>query len=195
MSKEIIDHYLVHEARNGNHKAFDELMLKYQGKLLTVITRYTSDPSLSMDIIQDAFIKAYNNLSSYKEDAEFFTWLYRIAINTANTYLMKNKRMSVLNIDSDFDLENIDVTALNNFVNNFGPMEIIEEQELSKILFLVIDSLPFELKTALLLRELHDLSYEEIAQVLEIPVGTVRSRLFHAKQMAANKINLRLSKN
>ena len=186
MNNQLTDNELVDLVLKGNKHAFDLLVEKYQFRLNKLVSRYISDQSEAMDVTQESFIKAYNALSHFRGDSSFYTWLYRIAINSAKNYLAsQNKRAMEANVE----LIDIDQTLLKNEIKEFiSPDKIIQSDEIEHVVFNAIDHLPRELKLAITLRELEGLSYEEIAGVMSCPIGTVRSRIFRARAAIERKI-------
>ncbi len=175
------DAELVVLIQKGDKSAFDLLVRKYQNKLLHLISRYVKDPDIALDVAQDAFIKAYRGLGSFRGDCAFYTWLYRIAINTAKNHLVaENRRTSDVELDApESEGYYLDARTLKDYAT---PERVLLTQEIKTKVFAVIESLPDDLKTAITLRELEGLSYEEIAEAMECPIGTVRSRIFRARE-------------
>ena len=180
------DSQLVERVQRGDKRAFDLLALKYQHKIVGLVGRYIRDPDEVMDVTQEAFIKAYRALPRFRGDSAFYTWLYRIAINTAKNYLVSRARRppdTDIDVDGEFQGES---AVLKDVA---GPEAVIATDELEKTIFDAIDGLPEELKIAVTLREFEGLSYEEIAEVMECPVGTVRSRIFRAREAIEQAIS------
>lgn len=180
MAEELTDQVLVKRVQKGDKGAFDVLVLRYQHKLLNLITRYINDPSEAMDVAQEAFIKAYRALPRFRGDSAFYTWLYRIGINTAKNYLVSRSRRPP---GSDMDID--EVGSYSNdaaLQENATPEQLLIRDEIEKVVFDAISALPEELRTAISLRELEGLSYEDIAAVMDCPIGTVRSRIFRARE-------------
>lgn len=180
------DRQLVERVKRGDKRAFDMLVLKYQHKIVGLVSRYLRDQDEILDVTQEAFIKAYRALPRFRGDSAFYTWLYRIAINTAKNHLVSKSRRPP---DTDIDIDE------GEFQNNSAVLRDIENpenslatQQLEAVVFKAIDDLPEELKVAVTLREFEGLSYEEIAEVMECPVGTVRSRIFRAREAIEKKI-------
>lgn len=174
------DAELVERVQRGDKRAFDILVIKYQSKIFSIISRFISDHSEINDVAQDAFIKAYRALPNFRGESAFYTWMYRIAINTAKNYLTaKSRRPPASDIDSQ-DAENYTVGA--NLHENASPEKLLMRDQLKKVIFDTINQLPEDLKTAITLREIEGLSYEEIADSMNCPVGTVRSRIFRARE-------------
>jgi RNA polymerase sigma-70 factor (ECF subfamily) len=186
MINQLSDNELVELVLKGNKHAFDLLVEKYQFRLHKLVSRYISDQSEALDVTQESFIKAYNALNHFRGDSSFYTWLYRIAINSAKNYLAsQNKRAMEANVE----LIDIDQTLLKNEIKEFiSPDKIIQSDEIEHVIFSAIDHLPKELKVAITLRELEGLSYEEIAGVMSCPIGTVRSRIYRARAAIERKI-------
>jgi RNA polymerase sigma-70 factor (ECF subfamily) len=174
------DAALVKRVKQGERSAFDLLVAKYQHKILNLIMRYVKDPSEAMDVSQEAFIKAYNAMPSFRGDSAFYTWLYRIAINTAKNYLVAARRRPA---SLEFDIT--ETEAFEPFANlrdGDTPEHLLLTEEISSTIEKAIADLPDELRTAILLREVDGMTYEEIAQSMDCPVGTVRSRIFRARE-------------
>jgi RNA polymerase sigma-70 factor (ECF subfamily) len=174
------DHQLVLRVQKGDKRAFDLLVLKYQYKLQAIVSRFVRDTDEVADVTQEAFIKAYRALPKFRGDSQFYTWLYRIAINTAKNYLVsKSRRPS----STDIDVADAEQFADNEkLIDDTSPEDFIMTQELSQVIKDSLSQLPEDLRTALTLREFEGMSYEEIADVMDCPVGTVRSRIFRARE-------------
>lgn len=176
---ELNDSQLVERVQRGDKRAFDLLVLKYQHKIASLVSRYVRDNDEVMDVTQEAFIKAYRALPRFRGDSQFYTWLYRIAINTAKNYLVsKSRRPPDTDIDIDGEFQ-VDSAVLRDVA---GPESVLATSQLEKVIFDAIENLPDELKVAVTLREFEGMSYEEIAEVMECPVGTIRSRIFRARE-------------
>jgi RNA polymerase sigma-70 factor (ECF subfamily) len=172
---------LVRRVQAGDRSAYDLLVLKYQHKVVKLVMRYTRNPADAEDIAQEAFIKAYRALPQFRGDSAFYTWLYRIAINTAKNALVARGRNPVsLHIDAHDDDEGPDL--LNRLRDPDTPEGLALTDEIRETVNAAIDALPEDLRTAIVLRELEGLSYEEIAAAMECPIGTVRSRIFRARE-------------
>ena len=186
MSNQSSDKKLVKRVQKGDKGAFDLLVLKYQHKIVNLVMRYVRDPELALDITQEAFIKAYRALPNFRGDSAFYTWLYRIAINTAKNFLVAQGRRPP---GSDVDAETAEQLDVGVRLKEYAtPEHHLLENELAETLRRAIDELPEDLRTAITLRELEGLSYEEIAKTMECPVGTVRSRIFRARAAIDSKI-------
>lgn len=180
MGENNVDQDLVERVQRGDKKAFDVLVLKYQNRLIKLIAGYLRDPDEVMDVAQESFIKAYRALPKFRGDSAFYTWLYRIAINTAKNYLVAQGRRP-----PDSDIEASDAELLDSGAelrDVASPEHVLLKDEIEKTVFDAIEQLPDDLRTAVTLRELEGLSYEEIADVMGCPIGTVRSRIFRARE-------------
>jgi RNA polymerase sigma-70 factor, ECF subfamily len=174
------DQILVEKVQQGDKKAFDVLVLKYQQKVANIVARYIRDPVESLDVTQEAFIKAYRALPNFRGDSAFYTWLYRIAINTAKNYLVSQSRRPP---GSDVDAESAEqIDSGERLKDRASPESLLMSEEIAITVRNAIQALPDELKTAITLRELEGLSYEEIAEAMDCPIGTVRSRIFRARE-------------
>ena len=182
-----IDQQLVERAQHGDKHAFELLVVKYQRKLGRLLSRFIRNPSEVEDVVQEAFIKAYRALPSFRGDSAFYTWLYRIGINAAKNYLVYEGRRPPTT--TEFDSEEAegfeDAEQLRNI--NTPENELMSKQ-VAETVNKAMDSLPEELKTAITLREIEGLSYEEIAKTMNCPIGTVRSRIFRARETIAEKL-------
>ena len=179
------DDKLVKRAKKGDSRAFDLLVLKYQGRVAQLVSRYVSNAAEVEDVTQEAFIKAYRALPKFRGDSTFYTWLYRIAANAAKNHLVALSRRPTTDLALD-DSESYEVPG--RLKDNESPDEVIMGQQLEAVISQAIDALPLELKAALTLREFEGLSYDEIAEVLECPIGTVRSRIFRAREAIDQKV-------
>ncbi|MFT6221934.1 MAG: RNA polymerase sigma-70 factor (ECF subfamily) [Candidatus Endobugula sp.] len=179
------DQLLVERVQQGDKRAFDLLVLKYQHKIISVVHRYMRDPADVNDVVQEAFIKAYRALPNFRGESAFYTWMYRIAINTAKNDLISKGRRPP---SSDVDIEDAEYYTGNDNLHDVDtPENNLFRDELQAAVQNVIQNLPDDLRTAVTLREMDGLSYEEIAEIMECPVGTVRSRIFRARE-AIDKI-------
>lgn len=183
------DDKLVKRAKKGDSRAFDLLVLKYQGRVAQLVARYVKNTAEVEDVTQEAFIKAYRALPKFRGDSAFYTWLYRIAANAAKNYLVAQGRRPTADLALD-DSESFDMPG--RLRDNETPDEVIMGQQLEALISDTIQALPSELKAALTLREFEGLSYEEIAEVLECPIGTVRSRIFRAREAIDQKVAVQL---
>jgi RNA polymerase sigma-70 factor, ECF subfamily len=191
MSDREVDQQLVERAQRGEKRAFELLVVKYQRKLERLLSRIVRDPSEIEDVAQEAFIKAYRALPNFRGDSAFYTWLYRIGINTAKNYLVAKGRRAPTS--TEFDSEEAEsfeeATGLRD-VNT--PENLLMSKQVAQTVNDAIDALPEELRTAITLREIDGLSYEEIAKIMECPIGTVRSRIFRAREAVAEKLRPQL---
>lgn len=186
MSNESTDKELVKRVQKGDKGAFDLLVLKYEQKIVNLVMRYVRDPELALDISQEAFIKAYRALPRFRGDSAFYTWMYRIAVNTAKNYLAAQRRRPM---DIELDMQDPDQYGLHAKLKETDtPEGLTISQELQEVLERAIEALPDDLRTAIILRELDGMSYEEIAQTMDCPVGTVRSRIFRARDAIGKKV-------
>ncbi|WP_394752518.1 RNA polymerase sigma factor RpoE [Crenothrix sp.] len=184
---EQLDEDLVLKVQQGDKKSYDLLVLKYQHRIIQLVNRYVKDPSEAQDVAQEAFIKAYRALGSFRGDSAFYTWLYRIAINTAKNYLVARTRRS-----SDYEVDIQDAEASENAPQLQGmetPERLLISQEIVDTIKTAIEKLPEDMRIAIMLREFEGMSYEEIAETMDCPVGTVRSRLFRAREAIDSKLN------
>lgn len=182
-----LDQDLVSRVQRGDKAAFDLLVIKYQHKLVHLVNRYVKDPSEAQDVAQDAFIKAYKALGEFRGDSAFYTWLYRIAINTAKNYLLSRTRRH-----SDFEIEMQDAEDIENapqLKDIETPEEHLMNEQIMQVLKTTIENLPEEMRIAITLREFEGMSYEEIAEAMDCPIGTVRSRIFRAREAIDEKLN------
>jgi RNA polymerase sigma-70 factor (ECF subfamily) len=171
---------LVKRVQQGDRSAFDLLVIKYQHRILKLIMRYVKDPSEALDVAQEAFLKAYRAATSFRGDSAFYTWLYRIAINTAKNHLVSASRRAA---QFDFDTQDADQYEVMSKLQELDtPEALAMSEQLRATVVQTINQLPEDLRTAILLREVEGMSYEEIAQTMECPVGTVRSRIFRARE-------------
>ncbi|WP_457673329.1 RNA polymerase sigma factor RpoE [Thiolapillus sp.] len=182
---------LVEKVKKGDKKAFDLLVLKYQQKVANIISRYIHDSSEVFDVSQEAFIKAYRALPKFRGDSAFYTWLYRIAINTAKNHLAAKGRRPPADDVEAVTAEQLDSGArLKEFDT---PEHLLLQDEIARTIRDALNELPDDLRTAISLRELEGLSYEEIAQAMDCPIGTVRSRIFRARDAIDKKLRPLLS--
>jgi RNA polymerase sigma-70 factor (ECF subfamily) len=179
MGERGIDQALVERVQKGDKQAFDVLVLKYQNKIIQLVNRYVHDHEEARDVAQDAFIKAYKAIGRFRGESAFYTWLYRIAINTAKNHLVAGgRRPPNYDIDAQ-DAEQYDsAMGLKEYAT---PERMLLKDEIEALIAKAIEELPDDLRTAIILRELEGLSYEEIAQTMDCPIGTVRSRIFRAR--------------
>lgn len=185
-ASELLDQELVEKVQSGDKTAYDHLVRKYQHKIILLVNRYVKDPSEAQDIAQEAFIKAYRALGNFRGDSAFYTWLYRIAINTAKNYLVSRARRH-----TEFEVDVYEAEQVQNLPQLKGldtPERELLNDEIINAIQSAIDKLPEDMRVAIMLREFEGMSYEEIAQTMECPVGTVRSRIFRAREAIDNKL-------
>src|ERR1700704_4672238 len=186
MSADASDLSLVRRVQRGDKGAFDALVLKYQHKLVKLVMRYVRNPAEAEDIAQEAFIKAYRALPQFRGDSAFYTWLYRIAINTAKNAVVSRDRSP---IEYDLDRNNEESYDMQGRLKDSEtPEGLVLTDEIRSTVNAAIDALPEDLRTAIVLRELEGLSYEEIAAAMACPVGTVRSRIFRAREAIDHRL-------
>jgi len=187
---ELGDKQLVERVQRGDQRAYDLLVLKYQHKIFGLISRYVKDHDEIQDVAQEAFIKAYRALPNFRGESAFYTWLYRIAINTAKNYLVsRSRRPPSVDVDVS-DAEFYD--GASGLRDTDNPENVLFGNELKAVVDTAIAALPEDLRTALTLREFDGLSYEDIADVMDCPVGTVRSRIFRAREAVDEKVKAQM---
>jgi len=180
------DQQLVERVQAGDKSAFNLLVLKYQHRVLKLVGRFVNDPTEAEDVAQEAFLKAYRALGTFRGDSAFYTWLYRIAINTAKNALVSSRRRPV---DFDLDLQDPDQYDRHAKLKEADtPEGVLLTDEIREVVERALEQLPEDLRTAIVLRELEGLSYEEIAEAMDCPVGTVRSRIFRAREAIDKKL-------
>jgi RNA polymerase sigma-70 factor (ECF subfamily) len=180
------DQALVERVQRGDKKAFDLLVLKYQHKVGNLIARYIRDPAEVLDVTQEAFIKAYRALPKFRGDSAFYTWLYRVAINTAKNHLAAQARRPP---GDDIEADMAEQMDMGSPLKEYAtPENLALEREIAHTIQRALDQLPEDLRTAITLRELEGLTYEEIAQAMDCPIGTVRSRIFRAREAIDAKL-------
>lgn len=187
MADRELDQQLVERVQRGDKFAFDLLVSKYQRRLGRLISRFVRDTAEAEDVTQEAFIKAYRALPSFRGDSAFYTWLYRIGINTAKNHLLANKRRPLISTFRETeDGEPYEDASLQHEVST--PENELMSKQVVNVVQLSLQQLPEELRNALTLREIEGLSYEEIADVMNCPIGTVRSRIFRAREAVAENL-------
>lgn len=187
MSEREIDQILVERAQTGDRHAFDQLVSKYQRKLGRLLSRFIRDSAEIEDVTQEAFVKAYRALPSFRGDSAFYTWLYRIGINTAKNYLVAQGRRAPTS--TQFDSEEAETFESAGQLRDINtPESLLMSKQIGETVNSAIDALPEELRRAIVLREIDGLSYEEIAEMMDCPIGTVRSRIFRAREAVAEKL-------
>ena len=178
ISNKDLDLGLVKRAKAGDYKAFDLLVLKYQSRLISTAFKFVKDLQIAEDLVQDSFIKSFKSIGSFREDSTFYTWIYRITVNTSKNYLVSKKRKD--------EILQSDITKEENYIiesiDKDTPEDIFHALQLRKVIKESLDGLGEDTKTALTLREFDGLSYEQIAEVVNCPVGTVRSRIFRGRE-------------
>ncbi|MBA59904.1 MAG: RNA polymerase sigma factor RpoE [Gammaproteobacteria bacterium] len=185
-NSDLNDQQLVQRVIKGDKKSFDLLVLKYQQRIVAVVGRYGNNSDEVMDITQETFIKAYRALDRFRGDSSFYTWLYRIAINTAKNYLVaKSRRPPDYDVDVDSESE-----AISDYLHSSeSPENKLLESRLEEVIKRAIARLPQDLKSAIIMREYEGLSYVDISNILECPVGTIRSRIFRARESIEKEIS------
>lgn len=187
MSDREVDQQLVERAQRGDKQAFGLLVSKYQRKLARLLSRLIRDPAEVEDVAQEAFIKAYRALPSFRGESAFYTWLYRIGINTAKNYLVSQGRRAPTT--TEFDSEEAETFEDGDQLRDINtPERMLQSKQIGETVNSAMEALPEELRTAIVLREIEGLSYEEIASIMECPIGTVRSRIFRAREAIADKL-------
>ena len=187
MGERSTDQELVERVQKGDKTAFDILVIKYQHKIIKLINRYVHDPTEALDVAQDAFLKAYRALEKFRGESAFYTWLYRIAINTAKNHLVAmGRRPPGEDIDAGEAEQYEGAPGLKEYAT---PEHLLLKDEIQHTIVEAIEALPEDLRTAITLRELEGMSYEEIAQTMECPIGTVRSRIFRARDAIDTRLN------
>jgi RNA polymerase sigma-70 factor (ECF subfamily) len=178
------DKELVRQVQKGDKRAFDLLVLRHQHKVAGLVARYIRDADAVRDVVQEVFIKAFRAVPRFRGDSAFYTWLYRIAVNTSKNWLVSRQHQPMLPLDND-DGEELPLERLRDIDD---PESQLRRDELERIIHEVIDGLPQELRSAVTLREYDGLSYEEIAEIMDCPVGTVRSRIFRAREAIDERV-------
>ncbi|MDY0271320.1 MAG: RNA polymerase sigma factor RpoE [Advenella sp.] len=187
MSDRDVDAELVARVQKGDKRAFDLLVLKYQRKIMRLLSRMLNNHAEVEDIAQETFIKAYRALPQFRGDSAFYTWLYRIAINTARNWLSSNQRKML--VSDTFETKDGETfSQSDNLIDIDTPESRMVSSEIAQTVNKAIEDLPEDLRTAIVLREIEGLSYEEIAQTMECPIGTVRSRIFRAREAIAARL-------
>jgi len=185
------DRLLVERTQKGDLRAFDLLVLKYQSRVMHVVMRFIRDADEAEDVAQEAFIKAFSAINNFRGDSAFYTWLFRIATNAAKNHLVaRGRRTPVLDVDIDDAMLQAENERL---VEDESPQAALETQELEAVIKQAVQELPEDLQTALCLREFDGLSYEDIAVIMNCPIGTVRSRIFRGRETVDQKVAALLS--
>lgn len=186
MADNATDKEIIERVKDGEKEAYDLLVLKYQQRVINLISRFVKNHSDALDVSQETFIKVYRALPNFRGESAFYTWLYRIAVNTAKNHLTVQSRKIT---KSDYDVSDIEQIEGNmSLTEQTTPESLLVKDELQETILKTIENLPEDLKSAIMLREIEGLSYEEIAEVMECPIGTVRSRIFRAREMIDSKI-------
>jgi RNA polymerase sigma-70 factor (ECF subfamily) len=186
VSEAKVDQLLVERVQKGDKRAFDLLIQKYQHRIVSLASRYVSDSSEAQDVAQEAFIKAYRAIGRFRGDSAFYTWLYRIAINTAKNWIVARNRRPP---SSDIDAADAEQYAMSSRLKETStPENEMMREEIEHMVYDTIATLPEDLRTAIMLREMDGMSYEEIATTMECPIGTVRSRIFRAREAIDEKL-------
>lgn len=187
LQKASSDEAIVKRVQQGDVSAYNILVIKYQHKVAQIISKFVGNSSDVNDVAQEAFIKAYKAINNFRGESSFYTWLYRIVVNAAKTYLESNsKRKNHIDVDSE-EFQSIDSQGV--LTSRESPDKIIESQELQQVILSAMNELPEELRQAIMLREVEGMSYEDMADLLQIPIGTVRSRIFRARQFIEEKMS------
>lgn len=186
MGEQLTDQVLVERVQQGDKHAFDILVRKYQHKVVSLVSRYVSDHAEALDVAQEAFIKAYRAMGNFRGDSAFFTWMYRIAINTAKNYLVAQSRRPP---SSDLDAQEAEQYGGDSRLrDSSSPERELLREEIEQTIQEAISALPEDLRTAITLREVEGMSYEDIALTMDCPIGTVRSRIFRAREAIDRKL-------
>jgi RNA polymerase sigma-70 factor (ECF subfamily) len=187
MTEREVDLALVERVRRGDRRAFDLLVIKYQRKIMRLLSRMIHDPAEIEDVAQEAFIKAYRALPQFRGDSAFYTWLYRIAINTARNWQSASFRrpVTVTSLETE-DGETFD--QIDGLSDQSTPESVLASRQIARTVNEAIEALPEDLRTAIVLREIEGMSYEDIASTMQCPIGTVRSRIFRAREAIAARL-------
>lgn len=181
------DQLLVERVQAGDKQAFDLLVAKYQRRLMRLLSRIVHDPAEAEDVVQETFIKAYRALRRFRGDSAFYTWLYRIGVNTAKNFLVLQARRTPTSTETDAEgAEGFEDGEQLRDINT--PESVLASKQIVQTVNAAMDALPVDLRTAIALREIEGLSYEEISEIMACPIGTVRSRIFRAREVIAEKL-------
>ena len=182
-----IDQLLVERIQRGDKRAFELLAAKYQRKLMRLVLRFVRDHAEAEDVVQETFIKAYRALPNFRGESAFYTWLYRIGVNTAKNYLISQSRRAPTSTENDVQ-EAETFEDAGRLRESSTPESILATKQLAQTVNAAMTALPDDLRTAISLREIEGLSYDEIAEMMACPIGTVRSRIFRAREAIADKL-------
>lgn len=186
MGDGVTDQQLIERVKRGEKSAFDFLVLKYQQRIINLVSRFVRNPTDALDVTQEAFLKAYRALPNFRGESAFYTWMYRIAVNTAKNYLAVQSRRP---FEAEQDISEIEQIEGDNALKEHAtPEDMLLRDELQAKVIYAIENLPPDLQMAITLREVEGLSYDEIAIVMECPIGTVRSRIFRAREAIGNQL-------
>lgn len=186
MGDGVTDQQLIERVKRGEKSAFDFLVLKYQQRIINLVSRFVRNPTDALDVTQEAFLKAYRALPNFRGESAFYTWMYRIAVNTAKNYLAVQSRRP---FEAEQDISEIEQIEGDNALKEHAtPEDMLLRDELQAKVIYAIENLPPDLQMAITLREVEGLSYDEIAMVMECPIGTVRSRIFRAREAIGNQL-------
>lgn len=192
MGGNVTDQQLVERVQRGDKKAFDLLVIKYQQRIVNLVSRFVRNPADAVDVTQDAFIKAYRALPNFRGESAFYTWMYRIAVNTAKNFLAVQSRRPQ---DLDQDIVEIEQIEGENALKEYAtPEHMLLRDEIQQTVINAIEELPEDLRVAITLREIEGLSYEDIALAMDCPIGTVRSRIFRAREAIDKQLQPLLEK-
>ena len=181
------DLVLVRRLKRGDYKAFDLLLLKYQSRVVGLALKFVKDLQIAEDIAQESFLKAYKSINSFREESAFYTWIYRITVNTSKNYLTSKNRKKEL---SESDINKLeDSEDIFDIPGGSSPEEILSANNLREVIMESLTNLPEDIRTAISLREFEGLTYEEISEVLNCPIGTVRSRIFRGREIMQERIS------
>lgn len=180
------DIQLIEATKQGDSRAFDVLVIRYQNRVFKIVARFVKDPSECLDVCQEVFIKVYRALDKFRADSSFYTWLYRISVNTAKNFIIsKGHRLP----DIDIEIIDMDRFVMRNSLKEFGtPERLMMRDEIELVVYDTIARMPKDLRTAIKLREIEGKSYEEISDIMHCPVGTVRSRIFRARSVIEKNV-------
>ena len=182
------DAFLVQQVQAGHQKAFDLLVAKYQRRIFRLVLRFVRDPALAEDVAQETFLRAYRAIGQFRGDSQFYTWLYRIAVNTAKKAISDDMRDPTVSEGDAVDDGEETFSATELLTNSETPESLLVSKEIARTVNAAMEALPEDLRTAITLREIEGLSYEDIAEAMSCPIGTVRSRIFRAREAIAERL-------